>query len=84
MSVHHIDIDLQLLHLVLQNTHGTVPTGWPLLFFAWVKLCICEQWMYLEYGHNHIVTDSPSKKVPNQQVYCSCYCHKYSSPDKHL
>ena len=29
----------------------------------------------LEYGHNHSVTDSPSKKVPNQQVYCGvCYC----------
>jgi hypothetical protein len=31
ISVHH-HIDLQLLHLVLQNTHVTVPTRWHLLF----------------------------------------------------
>ena len=42
---------LLLLHLVLQHMHGTVPTGWHLLFLL-VKLCISGQWMQLEYGHN--------------------------------
>ena len=33
--------------------------------FAPVKLCICGRRMHLEYGHNQIVTDSPSRKVHN-------------------
>ena len=31
--------------------------------------------MHWEYGHNHIVTDSPSRKVHNRTVYSwICYC----------
>ena len=65
ISVHH-HIDLQFLHLVLQNTHGTAPTGWQCLFF----LCkIVHSWA--------VNTHSPPRKVQNQQVYCwVCYCKR--------
>ena len=52
------------------ETHSWYSNSWlAVVVFVGVKLCIYGQWMHLEYGHNRIVTDSPSRKVHNRTVY---------------
>ena len=65
---------LQLFLVLQQNTHGTAPTGFALAAFACITVRL---WAVnaLRIWPHYIVTDSPSKKVLNQQVYCwVCYC----------